>query len=344
MSLPLKPPMEPMLAKLRKDVPAGDEWLYEPKWDGFRALVFREGPDVQAISRDGRALNRYFPELIDLLAGTISEDCVVDGEVVVTGAEGFDFDALLQRIHPAESRIRLLASQTPAGFIAFDLLARGSEDYTDRPLVERRRALDDVLATAVVTTSPDEVFDTLAGAPSSVVMTPQTDDVEIARKWLTDYDAQGLDGVIAKQRDGVYEPGRRPMMKIKRERTIECVVGGYRYSKGGDGVGSLLLGLYDDAGNLHYVGHTSSFKAKEKRELLEMLRPLEGGTSFAGGRVPGAPSRWTSGKDRSWVSLEPSLVCEVAFDRMMSNRFRHAARFLRWRHDKPARECTFVQD
>ena len=333
-----------MLAKLQKGVPEGDEWLYEPKWDGFRALVFREGSDLQAISRDGRGLNRYFPELIELLSGAIREDCIVDGEVVVTGADGFDFDALLQRIHPAESRIRLLASETPAGFIAFDLLARGSDDFTERHLVERRRALDEVLGAAVVTSSPDEVFDSLAGAPNSVVMTPQTDDVAIAHKWLTDYDAQGLDGVIAKKRDGIYEPGRRPMVKIKRERTIECVVGGYRYSKKGDGVGSLLLGLYDDAGNLHYVGHTSSFKAAERRELLEMLRPLEGATSFAGGRVPGAPSRWTSGKDRSWVSVEPKLVCEVAFDRMMSNRFRHATRFVRWRHDKPSRDCTFVQD
>jgi len=340
----LKPPIEPMLAKLAKDVPVGDEWLYEPKWDGFRALIFRNEGEIQAISRDGRPFNRYLPELIELLDGAISEDCVLDGEVVVAGSDGFDFDALLQRIHPAESRVRLLAEQTPTGFIAFDLLARGPDDLMGRPFAERRRALDEVLRKAVATASPDDVFETLAAAPKSVVMTPQTDDVDVARKWLTEYDAQGLDGVIAKRRDGEYEPGRRPMVKIKRERTIECVVGGYRYSKSGDAVGSLLLGLYDDAGNLHYVGHTSSFKAKERRELLETLRPLAGGTSFAGGRVPGAPSRWTSGKDTSWVSLEPNLVCEVAFDRMMSRRFRHATRFVRWRHDKPPRDCTFVQD
>jgi ATP-dependent DNA ligase len=343
MTLPLHPPIEPMLAKLAKEIPTGDDWLYEPKWDGFRALAFRDGAAMEVISRDGRSLNRYFPELIELLDGALAEDCVVDGEVVVTGADGFDFDALLQRIHPAESRVQLLARETPSGFIAFDALARGSEDLTTHPLEERRRALDELFAEAVVAATPEDVFASLARVPSSVVMTPQTSDVDVAESWLTEFDAQGLDGVVAKRRDGDYQPGKRTMMKIKQVRTADCVVGGYRYSKKGDGVGSLLLGLYDDDGNLHYVGHTSAFKAAERRELLEKLRPLEGGTSFAGGRVPGAESRWTAGKDKSWVSLEPTLVCEVSFDRLLSGRFRHAAGFVRWRPDKPPRECTFDQ-
>jgi ATP-dependent DNA ligase len=343
MTLPIGPPLEPMLAKLRTEIPAGEEWLYEPKWDGFRALVFRDAGEINAISRDGRSLNRYFPDLVELLDGALEEDCVIDGEVVVASGHGFEFDALLQRIHPAESRVKRLARETPSGFIAFDALARGDEDLMASAFEERRRALDEILARAVFTTTPDEVFSTLAAKPLTVVMTPQTDDVDVAHTWLTDYDEQGLDGVVAKRRDGDYEPGKRTMMKIKRVRTTDCVVGGYRYSKKGDGVGSLLLGLYDDAGNLHYVGHTSSFKANERRDLLKKLKPLEGGPSFAGGRVPGAESRWTGGRDISWVSLEPTLVCEVAFDRMLGGRFRHATRFMRWRPDKPPAECTFNQ-
>jgi ATP-dependent DNA ligase len=334
-------PVAPMLAKLRPEIPVGDGWVYEPKWDGFRAIVYKAGDDISVISRDDRPLHRYFPELVDALSG-LPGRCVIDGEVAVASSGGFEFDALLQRIHPAESRIKRLARETPAGFIAFDLLGLGATSYMNEPFEHRRETLAEQLQ-APPTPTPREIFEVLAEAPSAILLTPQTDDLDVASSWLEAFESEGLDGIVAKRIDDVYVPGKRVMVKVKRARTVECVVGGYRRSKGGDGVGSLLLGLYDDSGALHYVGHTSSFRAQERKELLEELRPLEGGESFGQGRTPGGPSRWTGGRDTSWVPLDPVRVCEVAFDRMMSGRFRHAVRFLRWRPDKPPRECTFDQ-
>ena len=325
-----------MLAKLREEMPRGDGWLYEPKWDGFRAIAFRDGDDIALTSRDTRPIDRYFPELLDPLREALPDRCVVDGEVVVTGDDGLDFDALLLRIHPAESRIKLLASSTPSSFVAFDLLALDDESLMDRPLAERRAKLEAALAGAP-SADPDRM------RPCAVFVTPQTADADEAAVWFDAYEAVGLDGVIAKQSDIVYSPGQRTMVKVKHKRTADCVVGGYRLAKSGDGVGSLLLGLYDEAKTLHYVGHTSSFKAAERRALLEELRPLEGGTSFVGGRAPGGPSRWTGATEKTWVALEPSLVCEVSFDHMQGERFRHAATFVRWRPEKKPEDCDFAQ-
>ena len=325
-----------MLARLSDSVPEGEGWVYEPKWDGFRALVFRDRADVHVASRDHKPLQRYFPELPPALADALPERCVVDGEVIVGGSRGLDFDALLQRIHPARSRIERLAAETPAAFIAFDLLALGDRDTTGAPFRERRELLAGSLQ------EPPEPRGSVAPR-TQVLLTPQTADATQARRWMTELEDIGLDGVVAKQLDDGYHPGERTMVKVKLQRTADCVVGGYRLSKAGDGVGSLLLGLYDGEGNLQYVGHTSSFKAAERRSLLAELRPLEGGESFAGGRVPGGPSRWSGGRETSWVPLEPRLVCEVSFDRIMGGRFRHASRFLRWRHDRDPRSCTFDQ-
>jgi ATP-dependent DNA ligase len=291
---------------------------------------------LQVVSRDHRPLHRYFPELPGPLAAALPERCVVDGEIVVAGAEGLHFDGLLQRIHPARSRIELLAQQTPATYVAFDLLALGDRDLTGSPLHERRSALEGLLGPAA---SPDEP----ARPGTQVLLTPQTPDPEEAKLWMSSLEGIGLDGAVAKRRDGPYVFGERVMVKVKLQRTADCVVGGYRLSKAGDGVGSLLLGLYDDGGTLQYVGHTSSFKAGERRSLLAELRPLETAESFGSGRAPGAPSRWTRQRDVSWVPLEPRLVCEVAFDRFMGERFRHATRFLRWRPDRDPRSCTLDQ-
>ena len=330
------PPLEPMLAKLRDDIPAGEGWLYEPKWDGFRALVFRDGPELHIASRDGKDLERYFPELVPALAGALPGRAVIDGEVVITGEAGLDFDALLQRIHPAVSRITKLAAETPGSFVAFDALALGDEDLTDRPFGERRPLLEAALGDGG-SVPPSE-------RATRVLVSPQTEDPDVARDWFTTFESLGLDGLIAKRAEDPYTPGRRTMAKIKHRRTADCVVGGYRLSKAGDGIGSLLLGLYDDAGTLHYVGHTSSFKAAERRRLLGELRRLEGEGGFGTGRTPGGPSRWTGARgDETWVPLRPELVCEVSFDHMQGDRFRHAARFLRWRDDKPPRACTIDQ-
>jgi ATP-dependent DNA ligase len=339
----LAPPIDPMLAKLSKDVPVGDGWIYEPKWDGFRALIFKSGDGLQIISRDQRDLVRYFPEVHSMLARNLPETCVIDGEVLLATPSGLDFEALLQRIHPADSRVRMLAETTPCGFAAFDVLEL-SRDLTGESFESRHRALVDALGQERVPSSPGELFDGLADEPNSLWITPQTDSADEAREWMEEYEAQGLDGIVAKRLEDVYQPGKRAMVKVKRERTIDCVVGGYRTSKSGSAVGSLLLGLYGPDGTLHYVGHTSSFKVAERRELLEKLRPLEGRVSFEGGRAPGGPSRWSGGRDTTYVPLEPSLVCEVAFDRMLGgHRFRHSARFLRWRPDKPPSACTFDQ-
>lgn len=334
MSLPVRPPIKPMLAKLQPEIPTGDEWVYEPKWDGFRAIVFRDGDEVHIASRDHKPLERYFPELVPAVKKCLPERCVVDGEVVVTGAKGLEFDSLLQRIHPAESRIKLLSDQTPASFVAFDLLALGDDDVRGQTLdVRRSKLLETVDHEAI----PEP------GRGTKISTTPQSADPDEAKIWLETLEEIGLDGIIAKRHDGLYVEGERVMVKVKQRRAADCVVGGYRLSKSGDGVGSLLLGLYDEHGTLHFVGHTSSFKAPERRALLGQLHPLEGGTSFEGGRTPGGPSRWNSGRELNWVPLEPSLVCEVSYDKMQGERFRHASTFIRWRDDKKPAECTMDQ-
>ena len=335
MALPFQPPVSPMLARLESELPRGKGWLYEPKWDGFRAIVFREDGDVEVFSRDARPLGRYFPELLPALSQALPGACVVDGEIVIATAEGLDFDALLQRIHPAASRIQRLAAETPAAFVLFDILAEGSEDLRGAPLVERRGRLESLV--------PDSTFTDPRRPPSDVLLTPQTPDAEVASSWLEGLEVAGLDGVVAKQATLPYVAGERVMVKVKRLRTADCVVGGYRPSRSGRGVGSLLLGLYDRAGILHFVGHTSSFTARERHEVLERLRPFESGESFGRGRTPGGPSRWSAGRDPSYVSLEPRLVCEVAFDHLQGGRFRHGTRFLRWRPDLDPRGCTFDQ-
>jgi ATP-dependent DNA ligase len=326
-----------MLARLEKELPRGDEWVYEPKWDGFRAMAFADGGDVHIESRDGRALQRYFPEVAEILCDALDRPCVVDGEIILPRDDGLDFDLLLQRIHPAASRIAKLAEESPASFVAFDALADDASDLRAEPLEERRRRLLQLTGEAADAAS-------IASSPGrEVVTTPQTRDPDAAMRWFRRLEDVGLDGIIGKRLDDAYISGKRVMVKVKHERTVDCVVGGYRLSKSGDGIGSLLLGLHDDEGTLHYVGFTSAFPAAQRKELLDLVGPLGGGTSFGGGRTPGGPSRWNRGRDVSWVPLEPALVCEVAFDYMQGNRFRHGARWLRWRPDKPPRECTFDQ-
>ncbi|MEW5739831.1 MAG: ATP-dependent DNA ligase [Myxococcota bacterium] len=325
---PFAPPLEPMLAQAQEEIPVGEGFSYEPKWDGFRCIVFRDGSSVHLSSRNGQPLQRYFPEVVDALASALPERCVVDGEIILPGERGLDFDALQARIHPAASRVQRLSKETPAGFVAFDLLALGDVDWRERPGAERRTEL------VRVVTSSERVF-----------VTPQTKDVEVARRWFRDFEGAGCDGVIARRDELPYLPGKRVMVKVKHHRTADCVVGAYREGKTKGTVGSLLLGLYGDDGVLHHVGHTSSFTAKEKRELKEKLAPLEGGASFGGGRTPDAPSRWSKKKDEepTWVALEPSLVCEVRYDYLQGPRFRHATTFLRWRPDKAPKDCTFSQ-
>jgi len=327
---PITPPVSPMLAKLQPDIPRGEGWLYEPKWDGFRAIVFRDGDTVRIDSRNQQTLDRYFPEVVAQLRLALPAHCVVDGEIVLAGERGLDFDALQQRIHPAASRIKRLSEETPASFIAFDLLAVGDEDLRPLPGAERRARLIAELR-----------------ATPSVAITPQTTDAGEAAEWFTRYEGAGLDGVIAKKADQRYVEGERLWVKVKHRRTVDCVVGGYRLATtAGGGIASMLLGLYDENGVLHLVGHTSSFSAAERREVLALLQPLEGGPgAFGSGRTPGGPSRWSQGKGRddSWFSVSPTLVCEVSFDYMQGPRFRHAARFHRWRTDKSPQECTFDQ-
>jgi ATP-dependent DNA ligase len=329
------PPVAPMLAKLQAEIPVGEGWLYEPKWDGFRAVVFRDGDEIYIGSRDKRPFLRYFPELEEPFRTALPDRCVVDGEIVIATREGLHFDALLMRIHPAESRVRLLASDTPATYVAFDLLAEDDEDLSGAPTAERRARLERMLPTADTDRTPPAL---------DVLSTPQTKDIDEARDWFEGLEALGLDGLIARRADSPYSPGKRTMVKLKHKRTADCVVGGYRPGKDGTGIGSLLLGLYDSDDSLHYIGHTSSFKAAARRELLQELRPLEdpeGG--FGPSRMPGGPSRWTGGKDTSWVALRPVLVCEVSYDYMQGHRFRHAATFVRWRDDKSPQECTIDQ-
>ena len=332
LALPLQPPIAPMLAKLTGALPEGPGWHFEPKWDGFRCIVFFDGAAVYLQSRDLKPLGRYFPELEEKLPAVLPRPLVLDGEIVIMGSHGLEFDVLQQRIHPAESRVRKLSVETPAVFVAFDLLADGQESLIRTPFESRRERLESAFA----------------GIASPAFMTPATTDRDLAQEWFERFEGAGFDGVVAKRLDGHYQPGKRAMAKIKHLRTADCVVGGFRWNKGEEGrsVGSLLLGLYDDEGTFNFVGHTSSFSAADKRELVALLAPFvseDEAEGFGAGRTPGAPSRWSSGKDLSWVRLRPELVCEVTFDYLQGNRFRHAATFHRWRTDKPPVQCTFDQ-
>jgi ATP-dependent DNA ligase len=329
--LPFQPPLQHMLAKAAEAIPAGDGWTYEPKWDGFRALVFFDDSGVYLQSRDLKPLGRYFPELEARLASVLPRPLVLDGEIVIATEHGLDFEALQMRIHPAASRVRMLAENTPSSFVAFDLLADGGTDLRDWSYGERRAGLEALLGNAA--------------AP--VYLTPATHDRSLAQDWFELFEGDGLDGVIAKRVDEAYKPGRRDWLKIKHLRTVDCVVAGFRWNRGEEGrsVGSLLLGLHDDAGILHFVGHTSSFKAQEKRDLVGFLDPYvsDADDGFGRGRTPGEPSRWTGDRDMTWVRLRPELVCEITFDYLQGPRFRHAATFKRWRYDKPPLACTFDQ-
>jgi ATP-dependent DNA ligase len=331
------PPVKPMLAKSVPEVPAG--MLYEPKWDGFRCIVFRDGDEVELGSRNERPLTRYFPEVVAAVRRELPERCVVDGEIIVVGSRGLDFEALLQRIHPADSRVRMLAETTPAAFVAFDLLALGDESLLDTGFAARRERLEAALARA----------------GPSVHLTPATDDVELAREWFEVFEGAGLDGVIAKSPDLPYVPNERSMRKIKHARTADCVVAGFRWHKSGPVVGSLLLGLYDDAGVLQHVGVAAAFTAARRKELLDELAPyrtedFEGHpwapdpVAAEANRTPGGePSRWNRAKDLSWQPLRPESVVEVAYDHMEGTRFRHTAQFRRWRPDREPRSCTYAQ-
>ncbi len=337
----LEPPVEPMLAKLAHELPEGDGWLFEPKWDGFRAIVFRDGPRVYIQSRELKPLDRYFPELAAPLRAALPERAVVDGEIVIATPDGLDFDALQMRLHPAASRVAKLAAETPSSFVAFDLLAEGDEDLRGRPQSERRARLEAALA----------------GAGGSIHLTPCSRDRAVAQDWFHRFEGAGLDGVVAKHESATYQPGKRVMIKVKHTRTADCVVGGFRWHKTGPGelVGSLLLGLYDDAGALHHVGFTSSFTAPVRRRLAQELAPLrehalEGhpwrewaGAADDSVRMPGAASRWSQGKDLSWEPVRIARVCEVAYDHLQGDRFRHAATFVRWRPDKSPAECRYDQ-
>ena len=334
-----------MLSKAADALPGGDGWQFEPKWDGFRTLVFRDGDDLLLQSRDEKPMNRYFPELVAPLAATLPECCVVDGEIVIVGADGLDFEALLLRIHPAASRVKLLAAQAPASFVAWDLLALGDEDLRELPLALRRERLEQVLA---------------AAAPP-VHLSPATRNRALAEDWFRRFEGAGLDGVMAKRLDAPYRAGERTMIKVKHARSADCVVAGFRWHKNGAGtmVGSLLLGLYDEDGTLHHVGVAAAFTNAMRKQLVADLAPLRENAledhpwrewaeaheeaQAKEQRVPGATSRWNRGKDLSWEPLRPERVCEVAYDHMQGTRFRHAAHFVRWRPDKRPQDCRYDQ-
>ncbi|MEW2357761.1 ATP-dependent DNA ligase [Spirillospora sp. NPDC029432] len=339
MDLPISLPLSPMLAKAVKTMPKGDV-LYEPKWDGFRCIVFRDGDEVELSSRGERPLTRYFPELVEAVKRELPERCVVDGEIVLRSGSRLDFDRLQQRIHPAASRVKLLAEQTPASFIAFDLLALGDESLMEVPLGERRRRL----------------VETLGEVSAPIHVTPASDSYDTALRWFEEFEGAGLDGVIAKPLDIGYEPDRRVLFKVKHERTADCVVAGFRWHKSGPIVGSLLLGLYNADGMLQHVGVAASFTMKRRAELVEELQPYRmedyGGHPWEGwarqteataDRMPGAVSRWTGKKDLTWVALRPELVAEVAYEGMEGDRIRHTARFRRWRPDRTPESCNYEQ-
>ncbi|MER7113892.1 ATP-dependent DNA ligase [Saccharomonospora azurea] len=342
MELPVMPPVRPMLATLVRDLPRSPGLYYEPKWDGFRCIVFRDGDEIELGSRNDRPLTRYFPELLDLLADALPPRCVVDGEIVVVTEEGLDFDALQNRLHPAASRVRKLAHETPASFVAFDVLALDDRDLTGTPFAQRRGLLEDVLDTAL----------------SRVHLTPLTDDPDVAEDWFTRFEGAGFDGVMAKDRTLPYQQDKRAMWKVKHERTADCVVAGFRWHKDGQGVGSLLLGLYDDEGTLHHVGVASSFTAARRRELVDDLAPLRENAlahhpwrewadtardPAATGRMPGGQSRWSAGKDLSWEPVRIELVAEVRYEHVQAGRFRHGGRLVRFRPDRTPDSCTYAQ-
>jgi ATP-dependent DNA ligase len=347
MRLPFDPPLEPMLAKASAGLPEGEEWLFEPKWDGFRAIVFRDGDDVLIQSRDLKPLDRYFPELHEPIVRSFPDRCVVDGEVVISSEGELQFESLLLRIHPAASRVKMLAEQTPASFVGWDLLALGDEDLRGVPQGERRGRLEAAFA----------------GVEPPIHLTPATRDRALAADWFDRFEGAGLDGVVAKKLDAPYQPGKRAMLKIKHQRTADCVVAGFRWHKNGPGthVGSLLLGLYDDAGKLHHVGITSSFTWDKRAALVKVLEPLRenaleghpwgewaewasmGAADASGQRLPGATSRWNRGKDLSWEPLRAEKVVEVAYDHLQGDRFRHATTFVRWRDDKAPADCRYDQ-
>ncbi|MDR6535256.1 ATP-dependent DNA ligase [Variovorax soli] len=331
-----------MLAKSATSLPQGDGFLFEPKWDGFRAIVFRDARGVVIQSREGKPLDRYFPDLHEAFAAALPEGCVLDGEIVVATPRGLDFDALQQRVHPAASRVARLAAKTPASFVAFDMLALEGRDLMSSPQAERRLLLEALLAEPV----------------PAIRLTPMTTDRALALRWLQHFEGAGLDGVIAKWADQPYLPGKRAMVKIKHQRTADCVVAGFRWHKSGtDAVGSLLLGLYDESDVLQHVGVTSSFDMETRRRLAVELQPLRdkalqghpwsgwAGAAAGGGqqRMPGARSRWSGSKDLSWEPLRIERVCEVRYDHLQGDRFRHATLFLRWRFDKPPKACRYDQ-
>ena len=357
MPWPVPLDLKPMLAKLTRAIPTGPGFLFEPKWDGFRCIVFRDGDEIVLQSRNQRPFNRYFPELVPVLAEALPERCVVDGEIVVPAADGpdgtgqgLDFDALQQRIHPAESRVRRLAAETPSSFVAFDLLALGDESLLDTPYDARRERLAEVMRPVT--------------AASGVYLTPATTDAAVAERWFTRFEGAGLDGVMAKPLDGVYAPDKRTLVKVKHERTADCAVAGYRIHKDGEGVGSLLLGLYGpgwepgaagEEDGLHPVGVCSGFSVKFRRELLAEMEPLThdaldghpwadwAGMLNAGGPPPGGGSRWQVGKDMSFVPVRVERVVEVTFGQLEGRRFRHGVKFVRWRPDRTPESCRYDQ-
>ena len=339
----MNPPLLPMLAKRVDALPVGGDWIFEPKWDGFRALVFRDGDEVYIQSRDEKPLNRYFPELLEPLRATLPLRCVFDGEIVIVQNDQLNFDALQLRLHPAASRVKLLSQQTPSSFVFFDLLCVGDRDLRDEAFQKRRQELESLLASA----------------HPPLHITPATADRSVAADWFRRFEGAGLDGVIAKDRSGTYLPNERVMLKVKHERDCDCVVAGFRWHKKGDGtlVGSLLLGLFDDSGSLQHVGVCASFSTAKRKELVEFLKPYredalanhpwkhwaEASASGEIQRMPGGQSRWSQGKDLSWEPLRPELVVEVAYDHMQGDRFRHTAQFRRWRNDKKPSDCTYEQ-
>ena len=345
MDLLVQPPILPMLAKRVDELPREGSWIFEPKWDGFRALIFRDGDEVLMQSRDEKSLNRYFPDLIDPLLQQTSNRCVLDGEIVIARGGALDFDALQLRIHPAASRVRLLAKQTPASFVAFDLLCEGDRDLREEPFVQRRERLEQLLKSA----------------EPPLHITPATRDRNTAADWFRRFEGAGLDGVVAKPVEGIYEPNKRVMLKVKHERDCDCVVAGFRWYKDGkdEAVGSLLLGLFDGSRTLQHVGVCASFTKQKRVELLKFLTPYRKNAladhpwaSWAGEeiaetsgqrRMPGGQSRWSQGKDLSWEPLRPELVVEVAYEHMQGPRFRHMAHFRRWRTDKKPADCTYAQ-
>jgi ATP-dependent DNA ligase len=343
MHLPVNPPVLPMLAKRVGELPRAGTWIFEPKWDGFRALVFRDADEILIQSRDEKSFNRYFPELLASLRSQLPARCVLDGEIVVASDGALDFDALQLRIHPAQSRVTLLSEETPASIVFFDVLSAGDRDLRGTAFEERRSILESLLPSA----------------QAPIHLTPATRETKIAADWFRRFEGAGLDGVVAKPVRGVYESNRRAMLKIKHERECDCVVAGFRWHKKGERtiVGSLLLGLYDDSGALNHVGVCASFTEKKRRELVEFLAPYrrnalahhpwknwaEQSNGEGDYRMPGGQSRWSSGKDLSWEPLRPELVVEVAYDHMQGNRFRHTAQFRRWRTDKKPKDCTYDQ-